>query len=112
MRLFSISTSTFRLKKCSLTRCFIQNCEEIEYLKNEKSPGIVLEFCFPVSVRTLLQKTLILNAGVLVLKPSSVLGTAIENCYWLENYDVQIQHVVFINNYAFMLGKNRQYLYY
>ena len=43
---------------------------------------------------------LILKAGDLVLKPSTVLGTAKENCYLLENYYVQIQHVVFINNYA------------
>ena len=27
-------------------------CEEIESLKNEKSPGIVLEFCYPISVPT------------------------------------------------------------
>ena len=108
MRLFSISTSTFRLKKVHLLHCFIQNWEKIESLKNEKSPRKVLEFGFPVSVRTLLQKMLILNAGDLVLKPSTVLGTAIENCYLLENYEVQIQQVVFINNYA---GKKLAYLY-
>ena len=30
-------------KKCIFSHCFIQNWEEIESLKNEKSPGIVLE---------------------------------------------------------------------
>ena len=40
-------------KKCIFSHCFIQNWEDIESLKNEKSPGIVLEFCFPISVRTL-----------------------------------------------------------
>ena len=43
----------FRLKKSIFSHCFIQNWEEIESLKNEKSPGIVLEkswnsvFAFP-----------------------------------------------------------------
>ena len=39
--------------ECIFSRCFIKNLEEIESLKNEKSPEIVLEFCFPISVRTL-----------------------------------------------------------
>ena len=33
----------FRVKNVHFFRCFIQNWEEIESLKNEKSPGIVLE---------------------------------------------------------------------
>ena len=30
--------------------CFIRNWEEIESLENEKSPGKVLEFFYPISV--------------------------------------------------------------
>ena len=33
----------FRLKKVHFSHCFIQNWEEIESLKNEKGPGIVLK---------------------------------------------------------------------
>ena len=37
-------TSTFPSEKCaSFSHCFIQKWEEIESLKNEKNPGIVLE---------------------------------------------------------------------
>ena len=50
---FSISTFTFPAEKSAFFALFIQNWEEIESLKNEKSPGKVLEFCFPISVRTL-----------------------------------------------------------
>ena len=68
MRHFSISISFF---SC----WYIQNLEEIESLKNEKSPGIVLEFCFPISVQTLAhyswklhgKKNYLLKAGVFTL---------------------------------------------
>ena len=39
--------------KVHFLRCLIQNWEEIESLKKDESPGIVLEFCFPISVQTL-----------------------------------------------------------
>ena len=52
-------------KKCIFSCWFIQNWEEIESLKSEKSPGIVLEFCFPISVRTLLSKPVHLLINVL-----------------------------------------------
>ena len=36
----------FRLKKVHFSHCFIQKWEEIESLKNEKSPGILFShFC-------------------------------------------------------------------
>ena len=31
---------------------FLQNWDEIESLKNEKNPGKVLEFCFPINPET------------------------------------------------------------
>ena len=41
---FSISISTFLAEKSAIFRIvFVQNWEEIESLKNEKRPGIVLE---------------------------------------------------------------------
>ena len=38
----------FQLENVHFSHCFTQNWEEIESLKNEKSPGIVLEFCSPI----------------------------------------------------------------
>ena len=38
-----LSFRPFRLKKVHFLHCFIQNWEEIESLKNERSPGVVLE---------------------------------------------------------------------
>ena len=43
----AFSLRRFRLEKVHFSSCFIQNWEEIESLKIEKSPGKVLEFCFP-----------------------------------------------------------------
>ena len=43
----------FLAEKRAFSLCFIQNWEEFESLKNDKSPGKVLEFCFPISVQTL-----------------------------------------------------------
>ena len=43
----------FQLEKVHFSHCFIQNLEEIESLKNENSPGKVLEFCFPIFLQTL-----------------------------------------------------------
>ena len=50
VRLFILTLS---VEKSAFFELVIQNWEEIESLKNEKSSGIVLEFCFPISVRTL-----------------------------------------------------------
>ena len=50
---YAFSFPRFRLKKVIFFALYIQNWEEIESLKNEKSPGKVLEFCFPISKRTL-----------------------------------------------------------
>ena len=46
----AFSFRRFRLKKVYFFALVIQNWEEIESLKNEKSPGEVLEFCFHISV--------------------------------------------------------------
>ena len=47
-----------------------------------------------------------LNEGILVLKPGTVLGAAIENWYFAENCDFWIQPITFITNYAIILEKN------
>ena len=49
----SLFTSMFSAEKSAFFALFYTNWEEIESLKKEKSPGIVLEFCFPISVQTL-----------------------------------------------------------
>ena len=45
-------------EKSAFLRCLIQNLEEIDPRKNEKSPGKVLEFCFPISVQTLFKQSI------------------------------------------------------
>ena len=75
MRLF---ISTLLVKNSAFFALVIQNLEEIESLKNEKkswnSSGKVLEFCFPISVRTLIE---IFDLHSLIVK--SVLIAA----YWV-----------------------------
>ena len=59
--------------------------------------GAHLDFTSLTEEHIHLKKILNLNAGFLVLKHS----TAIGNWY----FDIRVQHVIFINNYAIILEK-------